>query len=350
VIGSLSLSGRDDQLHLYTDSSITGSISGAGGTDALTLNGSGSGLLASAIGGFETLTKQDAGTWTLNGPIGVSSTSSTPLIVAVQAGTLVLTGANTYRGGTMLNTGTLVVGNSSALGTGMLTMAAGTTLSFLNTGNFALANNITMSGNATIAPPGGTTQALAGVIADGGAPGTLTMPGPGALELDGANTYSGGTILSAGTLIAGNNGALGIGPLAMAAGTFSDALAELKAPMDTRSDQQKVRMIVGGFAAGSISCLNSAAEYCIDAWQRRVLLLDVLRQRGNNYLEHNARKAPRVLSFGAELVLDGRKFKRPVSYALVRIVPPDALQIDDRKRARSSFSIPVPVTARGSAA
>ena len=37
---------------------------------------------------------------------------------------------------------------------------------------------------------------------------------------------------------------------------------------------------------------NYAAEYWIDAWQRSILLLDVLRQRGNNCLEHNARTAP----------------------------------------------------------
>jgi hypothetical protein len=36
----------------------------------------------------------------------------------------------------------------------------------------------------------------------------------------------------------------------------------------------------------------SAVEYWVDAWQRSILLLDVLRQRGNNYAEHNARKAP----------------------------------------------------------
>lgn len=57
VIGSLTLTGRSDQLHLYTGSGVTGSISGSGGTDALTLNGTGSGMLASAISNFETLTK-----------------------------------------------------------------------------------------------------------------------------------------------------------------------------------------------------------------------------------------------------------------------------------------------------
>lgn len=102
--------------------------------------------------------------------------------------------------------------------------------------------------------------------------------------------------------------------------------------MDTRLDQQKVRMTVGASLLEAFSASNSAAEYCVDAWQRWVLLLDVLRQRGNNYLEHNARKAPHVLSFGVELVLDGRKFKRPVNYALVQIVPPAGVQIDERKR------------------
>ena len=35
--------------------------------------------------------------------------------------------------------------------------------------------------------------------------------------------------------------------------------------------------------------MNDAIEYWVDAWQRSILLLDVLRQRGNNYVEHNAR-------------------------------------------------------------
>jgi len=45
----------------------------------------------------------------------------------------------------------------------------------------------------------------------------------------------------------------------------------------------------------------------VDAWQRSILLLDVLRQRGNNCIEHNARKVPHVLSFDVELVLTGAR-------------------------------------------
>src|SRR5215467_3741346 len=82
----------------------------------------------------------------------------------------------------------------------------------------------------------------------------------------------------------------------------------------------------------SIPGANDPLDYCVDAWQRMILLLDVLRQRGNNYIEHNAREAPHVLSFDAQLVLDGRTFPRPVNYGLARIVPPEETAIDPSKR------------------
>jgi pimeloyl-ACP methyl ester carboxylesterase len=86
----------------------------------------------------------------------------------------------------------------------------------------------------------------------------------------------------------------------------------------------------------SWSCLlpgaNHLLDYWVDAWQRSILLLDVLRQRGNNCVEHNAREAPNVLSFKAELVLDGRSLPRPVNYGLVRIVPPKGTAIDQSNR------------------
>src|SRR5262245_37319201 len=73
-------------------------------------------------------------------------------------------------------------------------------------------------------------------------------------------------------------------------------------------------------------------EYWIDAFQRGVLFLDVLGQRTERYHEHAAKVAPHVLSFGCELLLDGRKLPRPVNYALVRIVPPEGVKIDERRR------------------
>src|SRR5262249_43893836 len=77
--------------------------------------------------------------------------------------------------------------------------------------------------------------------------------------------------------------------------------------------------------------LNFVSEYWVDAWQRWVLTLDVLRQRGNTYLEQREKNAPNVLSFKFELVLDGRTLARPVNYVLVRIVPADGTATDPSK-------------------
>ena len=78
--------------------------------------------------------------------------------------------------------------------------------------------------------------------------------------------------------------------------------------------------------------LGPVHEYLLDAWQRSVLFLDVLRRRGNIYREQQAKMAPNVLEFDAELVLDGRKLPRPVNYGLVRIKPPKGVKIDPAKR------------------
>ncbi len=115
-------------------------------------------------------------------------------------GSVTLSGANTYTGGTTLDVGTLIIGNNSALGTGALSMAAGTTLSFLSTGNFTISNLIEISGDPNFAPPAGTTQILSGVIADGASPGTLAMTGAGTLVLSATETYTGPTTVASGTL------------------------------------------------------------------------------------------------------------------------------------------------------
>jgi hypothetical protein len=72
-------------------------------------------------------------------------------------------------------------------------------------------------------------------------------------------------------------------------------------------------------------------DYWLDAWQRSILFLDVLRQRGNTYFEHSARTAPHVLTFKVELVRDGRTLARPVNYALARVIPPSDIKIDPKK-------------------
>jgi len=72
--------------------------------------------------------------------------------------------------------------------------------------------------------------------------------------------------------------------------------------------------------------------YALDLAQRSVLFWDTLRQRGNNYLAHERAGLPPVLHFDYETVLDGRGFERPVNYALLRIVPPEGVVVDDNRR------------------
>ncbi|TGC86483.1 AIDA autotransporter-like protein ShdA, partial [Salmonella enterica subsp. enterica serovar Wilhelmsburg] len=96
--------------------------------------------------------------------------------------TLTLSGVNTYIGGTLISGGTLVASNVEALGTGDVT------------------NNATLELNTS----GDFDNAISGS-------GKVEKSGDDALTLSGSNTYTGGTLISGGTLVASNVDALGTG-------------------------------------------------------------------------------------------------------------------------------------------
>lgn len=73
-------------------------------------------------------------------------------------------------------------------------------------------------------------------------------------------------------------------------------------------------------------------EYLLDSWQRSILFLDILRQRGNAQAEMTSQPQATVLSFGHEVVMSGRALPRPINYSLSRIVPPPGMEVDPRKR------------------
>ncbi|HUZ73058.1 MAG TPA: DUF3141 domain-containing protein [Stellaceae bacterium] len=85
-------------------------------------------------------------------------------------------------------------------------------------------------------------------------------------------------------------------------------------------------------AAASGTFMTAWPEYVVDAFQRSVLFLDMLRQRGNEEIEITARPMATVLRFGHEILMSGRSLPRPINYALSRIVPPPGVTIDPRKR------------------
>jgi pimeloyl-ACP methyl ester carboxylesterase len=73
-------------------------------------------------------------------------------------------------------------------------------------------------------------------------------------------------------------------------------------------------------------------SYVTDFYQRSVLFWDTIRQRGNIFLEHERAGKPPVLIYDYETIVDGREFEKPVNYALLRIIPPDGVKIDETKR------------------
>ena len=117
------------------------------------------------------------------------------------SGVLTLSGTNTFTGGTNINAGTLSVSSDANLGTGgTLAMAAGTTLATTATDSFA--HDVTVTGDPTFSVAAGTTTTWSGLISDGGSAGTIEIAGGGTFKpTNTANSYSGGTIVRAGSTL-----------------------------------------------------------------------------------------------------------------------------------------------------
>jgi hypothetical protein len=73
-------------------------------------------------------------------------------------------------------------------------------------------------------------------------------------------------------------------------------------------------------------------EYWIDSAQRTILYWDVMRKRGNLYLEHGLQGKPPLLKFKYEVVMDGATLERPCNYCLLRILPNADQPVDASKR------------------
>ncbi|ENT4757590.1 autotransporter-associated beta strand repeat-containing protein [Salmonella enterica] len=187
-------------LELNTGGTFDNAISGSGqveksGDDVLTLSGANSysggtlisdgTLVASNVEALGTGDVTDDATLELNtGGDFINNIGGTGRVEKSGDDKLTLSGSNTYTGGTLISSGTLVANDVNALGTGDVTDNA--TL-MLNTGG-DFTNNI-----------GGT--------------GRVEKSGDDALTLSGSNTYTGGTLISGGTLVANDVNALGTGDI-----------------------------------------------------------------------------------------------------------------------------------------
>ncbi|MEO8250217.1 MAG: DUF3141 domain-containing protein [Burkholderiales bacterium] len=78
--------------------------------------------------------------------------------------------------------------------------------------------------------------------------------------------------------------------------------------------------------------MNAWPQYAVDALQRSILFLDLMRRRGDEEIEITARPLATVLRFEHQLLMDGRSLPRPINYSLSRIVAPPAMTTDPTKR------------------
>jgi autotransporter-associated beta strand protein len=167
--------------------------------------------------------------------IGRSTTYPSATVEGSDTGTVVLGAANTFTAPSKINFGTLSVDADNKLGTApasptteYLVIGQGTV--FKATGTFTLAANRGIAvgpsgydlgtGASSIEVASGQTLTYAGVIANNAnGAGTLAKIGTGKLVLSNANTYSGGTDITTGTLRATHLNALGTGPVVQSAET-----------------------------------------------------------------------------------------------------------------------------------
>ena len=192
--------------------STTSQIVGAGTID---LNGSTLGIYVA----------EDAGPGvTLN----ISTVMTDGGIDKEEAGALDLAAANTFDGDVEFADGTLIVQDASALGSGVVsnTVDDGATLALASAGSIAEPITLGMCGSgATLVNASGDNDLTGAITLIGDSPievdhgsltidgqvsgtGGFTKSGSGELTLTASNTYSGATMISAGTLDITNSGAL----------------------------------------------------------------------------------------------------------------------------------------------
>jgi fibronectin-binding autotransporter adhesin len=126
-------------------------------------------------------------------------------LIKFDSGTLILSGNNSYTGGTRIESGTLQVSSNANLGdfAGALTFAGGT---LHTTASFQTGRNVNMLTTGTILTDAATALTLSGNLSGAG---SLTKDGAGDLIIIGNAAYTGGTTITAGTLQIGNGNTTG---------------------------------------------------------------------------------------------------------------------------------------------
>ena len=262
---------------------LTFDVASGGATLTQTAN-SAANLITANIALADPLTISNAATsaaLTLSGIVsgsgGITKTGTGPLI---------LSGANTFTGGLNLSAGSIRVGDNAALGTGTATIGNATVLMPNSTASRTLANALSLSGSFTLgdatnsgalnltgaATLTGNTQithatyvSMSGAIGDGGNARSLTKAGAGTLVLEGSNSYTGGTVISAGVLeLGGNDRLANAGNVTISSGTFD--LGGFSETINAFSATAAANVTAGTLnATGGYSFSNSSGTVTVNA-------------------------------------------------------------------------------------
>jgi outer membrane autotransporter protein len=230
----------------------------------------------------------------------LSDGSGTLGLTKTGLGTLILTGTNTYTGGTTVTGGTLQIGNGWTMGSIVGNVTDDATLAFDRSDSVTFAGTITGSGSlaqmglgtliltadnlftgaTNIAAVstlqlgnGGTTGNVAGNIVDNGllsfnrsntldfarvisGTGSVQQNGSGTTILSGTNTYTGGTVVNAGTLEVNNAQALGLGDVQVNGGVLRADPQPINVQGNYTQNGGTLLLQVAGANAGQYDFLN----------------------------------------------------------------------------------------------
>ncbi|WP_321499969.1 alpha/beta fold hydrolase [Breoghania sp.] len=100
----------------------------------------------------------------------------------------------------------------------------------------------------------------------------------------------------------------------------------------TRAHMPRLTDIADAMNASGANLGGAFADYLRDATRRWVRTLDVLRERGDIFLEHEAAGCPPVLAYDYERIVDGRDLTPACNYELLRILPPGGVELSSDKR------------------
>ncbi|NKA16744.1 MAG: hypothetical protein EBV74_02310, partial [Alphaproteobacteria bacterium] len=193
----------------------------------------------------------------ISGGFGLTKTS---------AGILVLSNSNSYTGATTISAGTLTVSGTLA-DTTAVTVSSGTTYNVNaddTIGSLAGAGTVSTSTvGAKILTSGGdnTSTTFSGVIQNGTGTLSLTKSGSGTLTLSGANTYTGLTTVSAGTLAYGVNNAIYTGAVTV---NGSTAVLDLGVYTDTVGAVTLTAGQITGTGSSTQGILTSSSGFTIN--------------------------------------------------------------------------------------